>query len=105
RLPTLDELVSATGASKKQITAAFRKHSGMTIAKFLREERMRRAQRLLVQTSLEISLIAQQLGFSNSANFSNAFREHGGMSPRDFRESSPLESITTLQGAMQWNSQ
>ncbi|MDS1141675.1 helix-turn-helix transcriptional regulator [Pusillimonas sp. SM2304] len=105
KLPTLEELAGMTGVSKKQISDAFRRHLGITVAKFLREERMRRAQRLLVQTSLEVHVIAQELGFSSSANFSNAFREYVGMSPTGFREKAPLESITALQGAMQWTSQ
>jgi AraC-like DNA-binding protein len=102
--PHMDELADALGVSKKRIADAFRNSLGMTVTQFLREERMRKARRLLVQTSLDIQAIAQELGFSSSANFSNAFHSHVGMSPSDFRRTAPLESITSLQGSVQWSS-
>lgn len=100
----LDDLAHFTGCSKKQLSAIFRKQSGISLSQFLREERMCRAQRLLVQTSLGIHEIAQRMGYSSTANFSNAFRDHVGMSPSDFRDKAPIESITALQGSMRWSS-
>src|SRR5690606_35191302 len=64
---SLDELSQALGISKKRISGIFRKQLGISVAQFLRDERMRRAQRLLVQTSLDIRTIAQTLGYSSSA--------------------------------------
>ena len=101
---SLDDLSQAIGISKKQVSSIFRKQLGVSATQFLRDERMRRAQRLLVQTSLDIRVIAQTLGYSSSANFSNAFRDHVGMSPRDFRDEAPMASITALQGSMKWSS-
>src|SRR5690606_28549453 len=101
---SLDELSQALGISKKRISGIFRKQLGISVAQFLRDERMRRAQRLLVQTSLDIRTIAQTLGYSSSANFSNAFRDHAGMSPSAFRDKAPMASITALQGSMKWSS-
>ncbi len=102
--PQMGELAQALGVSKKRISDAFRNSLGLTVTQFLREERMRLARRLLVQTSLDIQTIALELGFSSSANFSNAFHVHVGMSPSDFRKTAPLESITSLQGSLQWSS-
>ena len=101
---TLDQLSQALGISKKQISSMFRRQLGVTVMQFLRDERMRRAQRLLLQTSMDIGEIAISLGYSGNANFSNAFRDYVGMSPRDFREKAPLDAITTSQGAMHWDS-
>ena len=100
----LDDLAHVTGCNKKQLSNIFRKQYGISLSQFLREERMCRAQRLLVQTSLGIHGIAQRLGYSSTANFSNAFRDHVGMSPSEFRENAPIESITALQGSMRWSS-
>jgi transcriptional regulator GlxA family with amidase domain len=102
--PHLNELAEALGVSKKRISDAFRNSLGVSVTQFLREERMRKARRLLVQTSLDIQAIALELGFSSSANFSNAFHSHVGMSPSDFRRTAPLESITSLEGSVQWSS-
>ncbi|HWK70169.1 helix-turn-helix domain-containing protein [Pollutimonas sp. M17] len=102
--PHMDELAQALGVSKKRVSQLFRQSLGLTVTQFLREERMRRAQRLLMQTSLDIQAIALELGFSSAANFSNAFHGHVGMSPSDFRKAAPLDSITSLQGSLQWSS-
>lgn len=104
RLPSLEDISKATGASKKRISDVFRRRTGMTVARYLRDERMRRAQRLLVQTSIDIHVIARDLGFSSSANFSNAFREYVGMTPTEFRNTAPIETIA-LQGSMHWSSE
>lgn len=102
--PQVDELAQALGVSKRRVSEAFRNSLGLAITQFCREERMRKAQRLLVQTSLDIQTIALDLGFSSSANFSNAFHDYVGMSPSDFRKNAPLDSITSLQGSIQWSS-
>ncbi len=100
----LDDLALKMGVSKKRISSTFRRRLGVTVAQYLREERMRTAQRLLAQSSLDVQAVAQALGFSSAANFSTAFREHVGMSPTAFRRSAPLDSITTLQGSLSWDS-
>lgn len=100
----LDALANAMGVSKKRISSVFRTRLGMTVAEFVREERMRTAQRLLAQTSLDIQAVAQAVGFSSAANFSTSFRDYAGVSPTAFRRNAPLASITTLQGSLRWNS-
>lgn len=98
------ELAAALGVDARRIATLFRRHLGMTPAQFMREERMLRAQRLLLQTSSSLSDIAAQLGFSSAASFSSAFRDYTGMAPSSFRKSAPMESITALRGAIQWSS-
>lgn len=44
------------------------------------------ARRLLRDTALPISEIAQTLGFTSAAYFSRAFHKHTGQSPRQFRQ-------------------
>jgi transcriptional regulator GlxA family with amidase domain len=100
--PQLDELAAQLQVSKKRLSRAFSLATGMTLREYLREERMRRAKRLLTQTSSSVELIAQEVGFSAIANFSHAFREHVGMSPSAFRKLAPLEALTTTEGAFRW---
>lgn len=84
--PTLDELAALVGSSPKRLTRAFRQLEGNTVFGFLRDKRMRTAQRLLSETSLAISAISQEVGFSSPANFSTAFLEHTGVSPSAYRD-------------------
>jgi len=87
--PRLDELAVLLGVNERRLSRAFRKLLGMTVFEYLRQERMRVAERLLTQTSLSMAAISEEIGFSSAANFSTAFREHAGISPSNFRRTSP----------------
>ena len=89
--PTLGELAELVGSSPKRLMRAFREVEDNTVFGFLRDERMRTAQRLLSETSLTIAAISQEVGFSSPANFSTAFLEHTGVSPSAYRASAENE--------------
>lgn len=84
-LPDLAELASAVGTNTKRLNEAFRKCVGVTVFEYLREERMKEACNLLIDTELEIQAVAVALGFSSGANFATAFKDRFGLSPREFR--------------------
>ncbi|HEY9280135.1 MAG TPA: DNA-binding response regulator [Eoetvoesiella sp.] len=83
--PRLSNLALTFGVTERRLSAAFRHCLGITVFEFLRQERMRKAKRLLVQTTLGIAAIAEEVGFSSAANFSTAFRDYTGSSPSAFR--------------------
>ncbi|HEY9280727.1 MAG TPA: helix-turn-helix domain-containing protein [Eoetvoesiella sp.] len=85
--PHIDELADQLGVSEKRLSRAFRKSLDMTMFEYLRQERMKVAQRLLTQTSLSIAAISNEVGFSSAANFATAFRDQVGVSPSEFRRS------------------
>lgn len=84
--PSLRLLAREVGTHEKRLSRAFRQHLGMTVYEFVREERLRVARRLLGETSLSITAIAEEIGFSSAANFATAFREQMGVTPSAFRE-------------------
>jgi len=83
---TLEQLARMVGTNEKRLSRAFKEQLGKTVFEFLREERLRVAERLLADTSLRISDVAEEVGFSSSANFATAFREHCGITPTAYRE-------------------
>jgi DNA-binding response OmpR family regulator len=83
--PSLEELSRQLGCNYKRLNLAFQKAMGMTVFAWLREERLRQARTLLVATETPIASIADHLGYSTQANFSKAFRERFGCSPRELR--------------------
>lgn len=58
---------------------------GTNYQQLLETARQRDAQQLLRQTQAEIQLIAERLGYNNPANFTRAFKQWTGKTPREFR--------------------
>ena len=83
--PHLQELARKVGTYEKKLSQAFRKQLGKTVFEYLRDERVRMAQHLLDDTTLSITDIAAETGFSNPANFATAFRKKLGVTPTEYR--------------------
>ena len=64
---------------------AFRQSTGQTITAYAEAARLRHATRLLSDTDLPLGDIARQLGFAAPSAFSRWFRQHRGLSPREWR--------------------
>lgn len=63
----------------------FQHHFGMTPCHYRLEQRMRKAEELLIQTTLPIKEIAFRLGYPKPLYFSAEFRRLRGLSPVSFR--------------------
>lgn len=83
--PSPEALAKILGTNEKYLNQAFRDKFDVPIFAWLREERLRQARELLALTETPISNISEHLGYSSGANFSKAFREHFGCSPRELR--------------------
>lgn len=82
---SMAELEGQLATSERRLNELFREHVGMTVFAWLREERLREAKKLLEVTALDITTIAEQLGFHSQSHFANTFREKTGVSPREYR--------------------
>jgi CheY-like chemotaxis protein len=85
--PDLTGLARAVGTNARRLNLAFKRCVGVTVFDFLREERMKEAQRLLCETTLDMQAIARALGYGGGNNFATAFRERFGLSPSSLRQS------------------
>ncbi|SOE96446.1 Helix-turn-helix domain-containing protein [Burkholderia sp. D7] len=95
--PTVEQLARLVGTNEKRLSRAFRDNLGRTVFEYLRDERLRIAQRLLSSTSLSIAGIAEEIGFSSAANFATAFRERFGMTPSTYREEPRSRDLTSTR--------
>lgn len=83
------ELVADTvGLSPRQFSRLFQKHVGMTPKRFILETRLRYALFLVENSTLPITAIAFETGFSDSAHLATAFRQKYQSSPSEFRHRS-----------------
>jgi len=83
--PRISDVAAAAGLSSHYFAKRFRQATGQSIGRYITQWRLRRAQRLLLETDLPLKEIAYRLGFANAANFSTAFRNELAMPPGTFR--------------------
>jgi AraC-like DNA-binding protein len=64
----------------------FKKHTGLTIMKYIQILRMEKARKLLVETALSVQDIAVSCGFSDAAYFNNCFKKLYRITPSQMRQ-------------------
>ncbi|MFI4873898.1 MAG: substrate-binding domain-containing protein [Blastopirellula sp. JB062] len=79
------DVFHATAMSRSGLEKAFRENYVRPPMEELRQIRLRRAKRMLLQTDDKIANIAKEVGFETSQNFCRIFRHATGMTPRQFR--------------------
>ena len=82
----VDLLASDVGLSRAQLHRKMKEMTGVATGKFLRNLRMEQAARLLKEGKVNISQVADKVGYIDQAHFSTAFKNHFGMSPSEYVE-------------------
>lgn len=83
---SLQQVSSAAGYSKSHLNRMFAESTGKTIYKYIREKRLNRAAKRLVNTDQSIVEIALEAGYDSQQAFTLAFRKQYGMTPLVYRE-------------------
>lgn len=84
---SLDEIAEQFHYSKSYLRQLFRRKSNHSIMHYLTALRIKRAKELLANTSMRVSEIAFEVGYSDSNYFTNIFRKETGLSPKAYRKS------------------
>ncbi len=82
---TLEQAASDFGVTPRTLQRRLQEQ-GVGFQDLLAQVRMQTACRLLSESRLPVTRIAEQLGFSETSAFTRAFRNHARMSPRAFRQ-------------------
>jgi AraC-like DNA-binding protein len=82
---SMADLGRTVHVSPNHLIREFRRHYGITPARYLWRRRTEAAAQLLRSTGLSIAEISDRTGFQNPYHFSRVFRSHHGLTPRDFR--------------------
>jgi AraC family transcriptional regulator len=101
-VPSVADVAAQCGLSAQYFSRQFRERTGQSVGRFIAASRLRRAERLLVETDLSLKEIAYRLGFANSATFSTAFRNEMSVPPGTYREQR-LAGFATIEGKAQHN--
>ena len=82
---TLDEMAGLVHLSRSALTERFRRATGHSPMRMLREVRMHRARTLLTVERLSVTRVAFEVGYGSVAAFSRAFAADHGVSPLAWR--------------------
>ena len=81
-----DEISREIGVSVRHAQRVFKAEYGISIHKFVTDEKVNRAKNLLINTNSSIKQIADFLGFESDKYFSVFFHKNCGETPLKYRE-------------------
>ena len=88
----LESFARDAGLSRAHFFRLFEASVGVPPKVYLNVVRMEKAVDAVLHQSASVSEISHQLGFAEPAHFTRFFRNHSGVSPREFRSVSRLAS-------------
>lgn len=83
---SLTELGQDYGYTPQYLSHLFHQETGVSLSTYLQRLRVEEAYRLLTTTTLRISEIAEQVGYTDIKHFNTVFRKHFNMSPKEVRK-------------------
>ena len=86
----VDEVAKAAGLSRRVLEKRFRATLNRSINKQIQRSRVDIVMKMLLDSSMTISEIAIETGFSDAAHIARYFRSQTGISPADYRRQSHI---------------
>ncbi|MBT9504135.1 MAG: GlxA family transcriptional regulator [Burkholderiaceae bacterium] len=80
-----EDIARLVGVSRRQLERLFKQYLDNLPSRYYQELRLNRARQLLQQTSQSILQVGLSCGFSSGPHFSNNYRAHFGITPREQR--------------------
>ncbi len=85
---SLQSLADVVGLSPFHFLRAFKRSTGMTAHRYVLEQRIEAAKRLLRLNKLAIAEVGAMVGFAHQSHFARAFRSYVGTTPSEFAKNS-----------------
>jgi transcriptional regulator GlxA family with amidase domain len=82
---SIEQMCEPLGIGRRQLERRFRSDVGLSPAEYRQKLRVQRARWLLQHTDLDVTEIALECGFQDSAHFARVVRRSLGVSPRELR--------------------
>lgn len=82
---SLEAVSREVGLSSAYLSRLFKKEEGMNYKDYLSSVRMEKAAALLREGKLNVSQVAQEVGYGSLKNFSAAFKSYFGITAREMR--------------------
>lgn len=79
------DIARELGYHEKYLSAVFHAHEGVTLKRYIVQQRLAEAKRLLLETDYSVAEVAYYLNFQAPHNFARFFKEETGMTAGAFR--------------------
>jgi len=83
---SLEDAASMIGLSPNYLSKIFKRKTGINFSEHLLNVKMERAAQMLRDISMRTYEVAAEVGYDNPKNFTRAFKQYSGKTPREFRE-------------------
>jgi AraC-like DNA-binding protein len=90
--PTVDQLAAKRKMSRSAFSHHFRDVTGSTPARFITHVKLGEVTRMLVQTDLKLSAIAELTGFADATHLGKVFRKRYFLTPDRYRRVNSLSA-------------
>lgn len=94
----IKEMADYIGVNRSYLTTSFKRTVGCSPQEYLLNLRMEKAKGMLTETDIKINEVAVAVGYADQLAFSRIFRQHCGLSPREYRDREQKLLINTKKG-------
>ena len=81
----VEQMAARLYMSPGYLSMVFKKEAGENIKQYIRDVRMKKAEKLLTVTKMSVREVGQHTGFKNMSYFSKCFRQQFGDTPESYR--------------------
>ena len=83
---SIQELADLVQLNPVYLSQLFKKETNKPLGKYIQEEKLKEAQKLLTQTDNSIADICMLLHFNNQSHFTSLFKKFTGVTPKQYRK-------------------
>lgn len=83
---SIDRIAQSLYVGRTRLCLAFKRETGTSLARYIREQKMDQARLLLSSTTEDIARIGRRVGYTRPSSFSAAFTRETGIPPISWRE-------------------
>ncbi|NQX63315.1 response regulator transcription factor [Paenibacillus qinlingensis] len=83
---TREDIAQYVHLNPAYLSRLFKKETGLSLADYILQIRIDKAKRLLEETSLKISTVAEAVGYSHFSHFGKMFKKLTSFTPQDYRK-------------------
>lgn len=84
---SLSEVATLFGVSQNYLSTLFARYANIGFVEYTTDQKMEKAKSLMATGDWKIYELASKLGYEDSSYFSKVFKQHEGVSPREYAQS------------------